>query len=177
MCGFFNSLLALLKPSDSITVSSASSTERSSPARRTLVCLWCGRRLRELALPQGQCAAVSRVPRGFASLSRFAARRDRDPGRDALLAVAGVVHGGALPLLQPGGCPACRSRQTASQRSTRRSPSASGLQPIVREIMFSRGLDLLDRASLGRGLRRLSGDGAKRKRSTDGQRDDGLYEH
>ena len=40
--------------------------------------------------------------------------------------------------------------------------------------MFSRGLDLLDHASLGRGLRRLSGDGAKRKRCTDGQRGDGF---
>ena len=66
-------------------------------------------RLRELALPQGQCATVSSVTRGFASLSlvslnRFAARRDRDPGRDALLAVASVVHGGVLARLQLRGC-------------------------------------------------------------------------
>jgi hypothetical protein len=45
------------------------------------------------------------------------------------------------------------------------SPSASGVHPTVHEIVFSRGFDLrglglLDHASLGRGFRRLSGDGA-----------------
>ena len=48
--------------------------------------------------------------------------------------------------------------------------------------MFSRrldflGLDLLDHALLGRGLRRRSGDGAKRKRCTDGQRGDDFHNH
>jgi hypothetical protein len=47
----------------------------------------------------------------------------------------------------------------------------------MREVMLSRGLGLLDHASLGRGLYRLSGDGAKRKRCTDGQRGDDLHEH
>jgi hypothetical protein len=47
----------------------------------------------------------------------------------------------------------------------------------MREAKLSRGLDLLDHASLGRGLYRLSGDGAKRKRCTDGQCGDDLHEH
>ena len=37
-------------------------------------------------------------------------------------------------------------------------------------------LDLLDHAMLGRGLRWLSGDGAKRTRRTDGQRGDDFYD-
>ena len=53
---------------------------------------------------------------------------------------------------------------------------ASGVQPIVREIMLSRGLGFLDHTSLGV-LRRLSGDGAKRKRCTDGQRGDDFQEN
>jgi hypothetical protein len=38
------------------------------------------------------------------------------------------------------------------------------------------GIDLLDYASLGHRLRRLSGDGAKRKNGTNGQRSDGFYD-
>jgi hypothetical protein len=64
-----------------------------------------------------------------------------------------------------------RSRQLHS-----RSLSASAFQPRTREVMFSRGLGLLDHASLSHGLRR-SGDGAKWKRCTDCQRGDDFYEH
>jgi hypothetical protein len=78
--------------------------------------------------------------------------------------------------------PGCRSRQAAARRSTRRSSFASALQPRVCEEVLSRrldlrGIDLLDRTSLGHRVRRLSGDGAKRKRSSDRQIGDGLYEH
>jgi hypothetical protein len=59
---------------------------------------------------------------------------------------------------------------------------ASGLHPRRREVMLSRrldllGLNLLDRGVLGRGLRRLSSDGAKRKHRTDGQGGNDFYEY
>jgi hypothetical protein len=44
---------------------------------------------------------------------------------------------------------------------------------LERELA-SRGIDLLDHASLDHRLRRRSGDGAKRKCRTDGQRGDGF---
>jgi hypothetical protein len=125
--------------------------------------------------------ATSSVPRGFASLSlvslgRLAARRDRDPGRDALLAVMGVVHGGVLARPQLGG----RSRLAVLDKP-RRSVPLEHRRPVqvsaLERELFSRGINLLDYASLGHRLRWRSGDGAKRKRCTDGQRGDGFHEH
>jgi hypothetical protein len=115
------------------------------------------------------CCGIDRAPRLWepepCEREPFAGRQDRDPGRDACR--GGRSSRWHVRRLQLGGC----SRLAVPERPRRGAslevrPSASGLQPTVREVMLFRGLDLLDHSSLGRGLRRLSGDGAKRKRRT-----------
>jgi hypothetical protein len=83
--------------------------------------------------------SADRRSSGFASLSlvslsRFAARRGRDPGRDALLSVAGVVHGGAPIRLQLGG-----RRRLAVHERPRRGAPLEGRRPASN----------IDRGSLG----------------------------
>jgi len=109
------------------------------------------------------------------SPSHLAARRDRNIGRDALLAVVSVFYIGTLARLQFGGC-----RGLAIFDKSRRSvpPERSRLLQIsaLEGELLLRVVDLLDHAPLAHLLRRWSGESAKRKRCSNRQRGDGCCE-
>ncbi len=124
------------------------------------ICSWSGRYLRELALPQGNLLRYQECPRLCEPEPFCRSARLRSWSRSAACRGARSSRWRVPPSSARRLQPVCYSRQTASTRSTRRSPSASAVQPIVRELFF-RSFDLLDHVSLGHRLSRLSGDGTK----------------